>query len=111
MATLALAAVGSLGWQTSVTLAADHLFALVGASECCKGGLDLDATDATATETQHQVERGLLLNVVDRESAAILELLAGEDQTLLIGGNTLLVLDLGPVKQNRAHHPLEIESS
>ena len=102
MATLALAAVGGLGWKTSVALAADHLVALVGASECCKRGLDLDATDATATETEHQVEGGLLLDVVVRESAAILELLAGEDQTLLIGGNTLLVLDLGPVKQNRA---------
>jgi len=36
-----------------------------------------------------------LLNVVVRESAAILELLAGEDQALLVGGNALLVLDLG----------------
>ena len=40
---------------------------------------------------------GLLLNVVVRESAAIFKLLSCEDQTLLIGGNTLLVLDLGPV--------------
>ena len=37
----------------------------------------------------------LLLNVVVRESAAILELLAGEDQTLLIGRDALLVLNLG----------------
>merc|ERR1719352_200022 len=42
----------------------------------------------------HQVEGRLLLDVVVRESAAILELLAGEDQTLLIWRNTFLVLDL-----------------
>ena len=40
------------------------------------------------------MERGLLLDVVVREGAAILELLAGEDKTLLIRGDTLLVLDL-----------------
>ena len=36
-----------------------------------------------------------LLDVVVAQSAAILELLAGEDQTLLVRGNALLVLDLG----------------
>ena len=36
-----------------------------------------------------------LLDVVVREGAAILELLAGEDETLLIRGDALLVLDLG----------------
>ncbi len=36
----------------------------------------------------------LLLDVVVGESAAVLELLAGEDETLLIGGDALLVLDL-----------------
>jgi len=41
------------------------------------------------------VEGGLLLDVVVRKSAAILELLSGEDQTLLVRGNALLVLDLG----------------
>ena len=37
---------------------------------------------------------GLLLDVVVSKSAAVLELLAGEDQTLLIRGDALLVLDL-----------------
>lgn len=36
----------------------------------------------------------LLLDVVVGQGTAILELLASEDQTLLIRGNTLLVLDL-----------------
>jgi hypothetical protein len=36
-----------------------------------------------------------LLDVVVGESTAILQLLSGEDQTLLVRGNALLVLDLG----------------
>lgn len=40
------------------------------------------------------MESGLLLNVVVGESATILELLASEDETLLIRRNTFLVLDL-----------------
>ena len=38
---------------------------------------------------------GLLLDVVVAEGAAVLELLAGEDQALLVGRDALLVLDLG----------------
>ena len=41
------------------------------------------------------MEGGLLLDVVVAEGAAILELLAGEDKALLVGGDALLVLDLG----------------
>lgn len=36
-----------------------------------------------------------LLDVVVGESATIFKLLSGKDQTLLVGGNALLVLDLG----------------
>ena len=38
---------------------------------------------------------GLLLDVVVGQSTAVLELLASENQALLIRGNTLLVLNLG----------------
>ena len=55
----------------------------------------LDENLHSSTETQDEVERRLLLNVVVGESAAILELLSGKDETLLIGGNALLVLNLG----------------
>ena len=48
----------------------------------------------TTTEAQHQVQRRFLLDVVVRESAAILKLLARKDQALLIWGDALLVLDL-----------------
>jgi len=47
------------------------------------------------TQTEDKVESALLLDVVIREGAAILELLAGEDQALLVWGNSVLVLDLG----------------
>eukprot|EP00982_Pelagococcus_subviridis_P009228 30911-Pelagococcus_subviridis.AAC.11 len=71
------------------SLAADHLVDVVLAREHEERGLD----DAAA-ETEHEVQRGLLLDVVIRERAAVLELLAREDQTLLVGGDPLLVLDL-----------------
>ena len=47
-----------------------------------------------SAQAQHEVQRGLLLDVVIREGASVLELLPGEDETLLIGGDALLVLDL-----------------
>lgn len=39
------------------------------------------------TETQHQVESGLLLDVVVGQGAPILQLLASKDQTLLVRGD------------------------
>merc|ERR1711928_311555 len=55
-------------------------------------GLDEDLH--STSETQDQMQSGLLLNVVVGEGPAILELLASKDQPLLVWGNTLLVLDL-----------------
>ena len=49
---------------------------------------------AAAAEAEHQVERRLLLDVVVGERAAVLELLAREDEALLVGRDALLVLDL-----------------
>ena len=48
----------------------------------------------TTTKTKDQVESGLLLDVVVRKGTAVLELLASEDKTLLVRGDTFLVLDL-----------------
>ena len=50
---------------------------------------------ATTTQAQQQVDRRLLLNVVVGQRAAILELLAATDQTLVICVDALLILDLG----------------
>ena len=57
-------------------------------------GQSLDEDLHASAETEHQVEGGLLLDVVVGESAAILELLASEDQTLLVRRDAFLVLDL-----------------
>jgi len=54
------------------------------------------------------VERGLLLDVVVRQGAAVLQLLAGEDETLLVRGDALLVLDLGLDVLNRVRR-LDLE--
>merc|ERR1712007_28223 len=58
----------------------------------CWGGICV-CSIATA-EAQNQMQSRLLLNVVVRERAPIFELLAREDQPLLVGRNALLVLDL-----------------
>lgn len=41
------------------------------------------------------MEGGFLLDVVIAQGASIFELLAGEDQTLLVGGDAFFVLDFG----------------
>jgi hypothetical protein len=66
------------------------------------GGLVLHLTSTskrtmdltTTTEAEDKVEGRLLLNIVVRKGAAILKLLSSKDQTLLIWGNTFLVLNL-----------------
>ena len=49
---------------------------------------------ATTTEAEDEMEGRLLLNVVVGQRASVFKLLAREDQTLLIGRDTLLVLDI-----------------
>ena len=46
------------------------------------------------TQAENQVEGGLLLDVVVGQRAPVLQLFAGEDKSLLVRGNSLLVLDL-----------------
>ena len=55
----------------------------------------LDKDLHASAQAQHQVQGGLLLDVVVRQGAAVLQLLASKDQALLVWGNALLVLDLG----------------
>merc|ERR1711923_52087 len=56
-------------------------------------GLDEDLH--ASPEPENEVKGRLLLDVVVGESPAILQLLASEDQPLLIWGNAFLVLNLG----------------
>ena len=74
-------------------------------------GQGLDEDLHTSTETEDEMERGLLLNVARRnvgtavtwarwhdvlvrKGPPVLELFASEDQSLLVGGDALLVLNL-----------------
>jgi len=49
----------------------------------------------SSTKTQNKVKGGFLLDVVVAQGASVLQLLSGEDKTLLIRGDSLLILDLG----------------
>jgi len=49
----------------------------------------------TTTETEDEMESRLLLDVVIGEGAAVFKLLSGEDESLLVRGDSFLVLDLG----------------
>jgi hypothetical protein len=48
-----------------------------------------------STESENEMEGGLFLDVVVLESATVLELFSSEDESLLVWGNTFLVLNLG----------------
>jgi hypothetical protein len=94
VAALSLSAVGSLGGKGSVALSANHLLALVRSGKSGKGGLDGNGASAATSESEDEVKGGLLLDVVVGEGASVLELLASEDESLLIGRDAFLVLDL-----------------
>merc|ERR1712102_137263 len=55
-------------------------------------GLDEDLH--ASPESENQVKSALLLDVVVGESSSVLKLFSGEDQPLLIWGDSLLILDL-----------------
>jgi len=58
------------------------------------GGVNLLlALLGTTSQTQDEMKGRLLLDVVVGEGTAVFELLASEDQALLVGWNALLVLD------------------
>ena len=49
---------------------------------------------SSSAQTEHKVKRGLLLDVVVTQCAAVFELLSSKNQALLIRWNAFLVLDL-----------------
>merc|ERR1712241_1140234 len=55
----------------------------------------LDEDLHTSSQSQDQMEGGLLLDVVVRKSSSIFQLLSSKDQPLLVWGDALLILDLG----------------
>jgi hypothetical protein len=75
---------------TYVALPANHLITVVLHRQRLERRLD-----QTTTQPQNQVQRRLLLDIVVGEGAAVFELLAREDEALLVWRYALLVLDLG----------------
>ena len=90
MATLLLSAVGGLGWQPSIAITA---YSLITVKLLGKHGKSRIIN--SSTKTKNQVKSRLFLDVVIGEGTYVLKLLSGEDETLLIRGNSFLVLDLG----------------
>ena len=101
MTTLSLSAVHSLNWKSSITLSANHLFALELSGKSGEIRLDFHGSHTATSESQNQMEGGLLLDIVVREGSSIFELLSSEDEPLLIWRNTFFILDLGPKQIKR----------
>merc|ERR1719450_1930407 len=55
----------------------------------------LDEDLHSSSKSQHKMKSGLLLNVVVAEGSAVLQLLSGKDESLLIWWDSFFVLDLG----------------
>merc|ERR1719188_1215696 len=55
----------------------------------------LDKDLHTSSQSENKMESAFLLNVVVREGSSIFQLLSSKDQSLLIWGNSFLILDLG----------------
>ena len=88
MTTCLLPAVGGPGVQPGIALPADHLVTVVLLGKDTEGGLY-----HPTPQPQHQVQGGLLLYVVVRQSPTILQLFSSKDKTLLIRRDSFLVLE------------------
>merc|ERR1712102_168261 len=60
----------------------------------CLASEGLDKDLHTSSQSEDQMQGTLLLDVIVREGSSILKLLSGKDQSLLVWGNSFLVLDL-----------------
>ena len=95
---LSFAAVSGLLWEVGVALSANHLLGLELSGERGEIWGDLAGSGTTTSESEDEMESGLLLDVVVGKGASVLELLASEDETLLIGRDSFLILDFGSEK-------------
>ena len=57
-------------------------------------GQSLDEDLHSTAKSQNQMESRFLLDIVIRQGSSILQLLAGEDESLLVWGDSLLVLNI-----------------
>jgi hypothetical protein len=85
-----LAAIGGTWWKTSIAFSADCLVAVESLCQQSQSGI-IDST----SQSENKVKSRFLLNIVIAQSASILKLLSGKDKTLLIRGDSFLILNLG----------------
>jgi hypothetical protein len=88
--TLLFAAIGGTRRQTRIAFSANGLVAIESLGKKGKRRI-VDSS----TQTKDQMQGRLLLNVVVRQSSSIFQLLSSKNQSLLIRGNSFLVLNLG----------------
>ena len=89
MPALLLSAVCCLRREACVALTANLFLTIEFPRQHCKGRVV-----NTTSETQDQVKRRLLLDIIIGKCAAILQLLSSKNQPLLIRWNSFLILDL-----------------
>ena len=89
MSALFLAAIGGTRGKTSIAFSADGLFAVKLLGKKSQGRIV-----NSSTEAKHKMESGFLLDIVITQCSSVFELFPGKDKTLLIRGNSLLILDL-----------------
>ena len=94
MAAPLVPALFSTGRKASIALTADAPLNVGLFGEELEGWL-VGIFATTTPKAKDEVEGGVLLDGVVLEGVAVLELLASEDQTLLIGWDSFLVLNLG----------------
>ena len=90
MSTFLLAAVGGTGWKAGIAFSANGLLAVVTLGQQSQRRI-IDST----SQSENKVKGRFLLNIIIAQSTAIFQLLSGEDKTLLIWGDSFLILNLG----------------
>ena len=83
-----LTAVVSTRGKTRVALAANHLLAVVLLGEGGEGGLD-----HTTSHLEQHLKSGLLSNAVGTDGLSVVQFLAGENETLVLVVDALLLLE------------------
>ena len=110
VATLSLSAVGSFSWESGITESANRFLNFEFSCKSSEWGFDLDGSWTSTSQSEHQMKSWLFLDVVVGKSSAVFKLLSSEDQSLLIRGNTLFVLDFGSNIIHKTYFTLSIVS-
>ena len=96
MSALLLSALSGSWCKGSVALSANHFVTFVFSCKGSQSWLDFDGSSATTSKSEDEMESRFLLDVVVAQGSAIFQLLSSEDESLLVGRNTFLILNFSP---------------